>query len=338
MSDRRYTNRYPNFSLRGPVTLFVIVMVLIVTLTVLWNVVLVHDYQRLKELALETGSFHWTFVALGSALFVAIIVLASILAAQLFAQIRWSQRLANFTASVGHELNSPLSSIKLFAQTLRKPELSSDDRQTFVEKILFDVDRLHRLIANILRAAEMDRTREELQVVLQNVDLAQYLRGYGQDAEAIYRSSHLELTVDADADAGEPIVRLDPMMFRQVLDNLLDNAVRYRGDTPPRVEIELETLGPVGEARAVEVRVRDHGIGIAQLELGKLFERFYRIKEDQPQRRRQGTGIGLYVVRSIVAAHGGTVGARSAGLGHGSTFWIQLPLAGAKARAWTEGA
>lgn len=318
MTDRRYSQRYPNYSLRGPVTLFVVVLALILTLSVLWNVVLVHDYQELKALAFETRSFHWTFIALGSALFVAIIVLSSILAAQLFAQIRWSQRLTNFTSSVGHELNSPLTSIKLFVQTMRKPDLSLEDRLAFIDKILFDVERLHRLIANILRAAEMDRSGEELLVVPQAVALGDYLQSYVGDAQALYRTSRLELQLESPENL---TVQLDPMMFRQVLDNLLDNAVRYRGEGPPSVTIAAEALD-----HSVEIRVTDHGVGIDAHELGKIFERYYRIKENQPQRRRQGTGIGLHVVRSIVVAHGGTVGARSRGEGQGATFWIRLPL------------
>ena len=93
MSERRY-RKYPRRSLRGPVTLFVIVLVMVITLTVLWNFVLAHDYQQLRLLAQET-SFHGFFIALGSALFVAIIVLSSILAAQLFEQIRFRQALVD---------------------------------------------------------------------------------------------------------------------------------------------------------------------------------------------------------------------------------------------------
>ncbi len=191
MSERRY-RKYPRRSLRGPVTLFVIVLVMVVTLTVLWNFILVHDYQQLRKLAQE-ATFHGAFVAMGSALFVAIIVLSSILAAQLFDQIRFSQRQSNFIASVSHELNSPLSAIKLFAQTLRKHDIALEDRLDFVEKILFDVDRLHRLIANILRAAEADHRGQELHVVVQNVELGQYLRRYVVDAGPVYRASHLQL-------------------------------------------------------------------------------------------------------------------------------------------------
>ncbi|MCG8458229.1 MAG: HAMP domain-containing histidine kinase [Holophagales bacterium] len=340
MSDRRY----PKLSIRGPVTLFVIVLILMVTLTVLWNVALVQDYQKLRDLA-QAEPFHWTFIALGSLLFLTIIVLSSILSAQLIAQIRWSQRQSNFISSVSHELNSPLSSIKLLAQTLRKPELSTPDRLNFVGKILDDVERLHRLIANILRAAEMDYHGDELHVVPQQVELVAYLRDFVEAAGGVYRASGLRLALLVEGrtiphrpaaagpeGAGEPIdgvepiwVRLDPLMFRQVLDNLVDNAVRYRGEGEPEVEIRVLCRGG-----HVELHVRDQGIGIPDEALPKLFDRFYRIEQTDAQRRRKGTGIGLYVVRSIVLAHGGKIEAWSDGPGKGSTLWIRLPLPGAE--------
>ncbi|MEM7350875.1 MAG: HAMP domain-containing sensor histidine kinase [Acidobacteriota bacterium] len=314
MSDRRYRS----LSLRGPVTLFVIVLVLIITLTVLWHVALVQDYQKLKDLAAQDAAFHWTFIALGSVLFLTIIVLASILGSQLIGHIRWSRRQSNFIASVSHELNSPLSAIKLFAQTLRKSELSTRDRIDFVDKILFDVERLQRLIANILRAAEIDNRGDELPVVMQSVELFGYLRAYIRDAQTLNEENDLHLTLSGQ---GEMWSKLDRMMFRQVLDNLIDNAIRYRGDQRPRVELTLEQVDEWGELRIV-----DRGIGVEAHELPHLFDRFYRSEDQAGPPKRKGTGIGLFVVRSIVEAHGGRVKAFSAGRGRGLTVSIRLPL------------
>ncbi|MEM1180215.1 MAG: HAMP domain-containing sensor histidine kinase [Acidobacteriota bacterium] len=313
MKDGR---RYPQISLKGPVILFVIVLVLMLTLAVLWSAVLVHDYQLLRNVAGE-APFHWSFIALGSTLFLTIIVLSSILSAQLFAQIRWRQRQSNFISSVSHELNSPLSSIKLFAQTLRKPDLALEDRLRFVSKIVTDVDRLHRLIGNILRAAEMDYHGDELQVVTQRVEISDYLRRAVADAREVYVESGLTLELDAPT---EETVHLDPLMFRQVLDNLLDNAVRYAGDDPPHVDIRVRRLDG-----HVDVRVRDRGVGIPSEALPHLFDRFYRIEEMSKSRRRKGTGIGLYVVRSIIHAHGGKVTVASDGPDCGATFTVRLP-------------
>ena len=309
-------HRYRSLSLRGPVTLFVIVLVLIVTLTVLWHVVLVKDYQKLKLLAAQ-DAFHWTFIALGSVLFLAIIVLSISLGAQLIGHIRWSQRQSNFISSVSHELNSPLSAIKLFAQTLRNEDLSRVDRLDFVEKILFDVERLQRLIANILRAAEVDNRGDELPVVTQKVELVGYLREYIADAEALNAESGLRLSLTGEA---ELEVKLDRMMFRQVLDNLIDNAIRYRGPLAPAVELKLTRVDDWAE-----LRIADRGLGVAPDELPYLFDRFYRSDQQASGRPRKGTGIGLYVVRSIVDAHGGRVKAFSDGPGRGTTISIRLP-------------
>jgi signal transduction histidine kinase len=294
--------------------MFVVILVLVCTLTVLWHVRLVHDYHKLRALASQ-DAFHWLFIALGSVLFLAIIVLSSILGGQFISHIKWSRRQSNFIASVSHELNSPLSSIKLFAQTLRQGDLSVSDRRDFVEKILFDVERLQRLIANILRAAEVDNRGHELQVVPQRLELFDYLRRFIEDARALHAKHGLEISL-----LGEPgpWVRLDPLMFRQVLDNLVDNAVRYAGDRPPKVEIRLDHL-----ADWLQIRVRDQGLGAAPEDLGKIFDRFVRI--EHPRVKRPGTGIGLYVVRSIVQAHGGRVRAESNGPGEGLTLSIRIP-------------
>lgn len=304
-------------TLRGPVTLFVVVLVLIVTLTVLWNVVLVHDYQALRALTTQAPAFHGTFLILGSALFLAIIVLSSILGAKLFGQIRWAQRQSDFIASVSHELNSPLSAIKLFAQTLRRRELPAEDLG-FVDKILTDVERLQRLIANILRAAEIDDRGALLRVAPQSIDLGEYLTAYAEDARTLWGESGLELTVEVPE---RLLVRLDRMMFRQVLDNLVDNAVRYGGDHAPRVTIAAHAVG----ASAV-IEVRDRGMGVEAGELPYLFDRFFRT-ETGIGTRRKGTGIGLFVVRSIVASHGGEIEARSDGPGRGTTMVVRLPRA-----------
>ncbi|NJL28914.1 MAG: HAMP domain-containing histidine kinase [Thermoanaerobaculia bacterium] len=318
--------KHRNLSIRGPLTLFIIVLVLISTLTVLWNVVLVHDYNKLRELAAQDTAFHGTFLALGSLLFLTIIVLSSILGAQLIGQLRWSQRQSNFIASVSHELNSPLSAIKLFAQTLRRDDLSTGDRRNFVEKILFDVERLSRLVANILRAAEVDNRGAELLIAPQRVELHSYLDDYLEDAVALHRENGLAMSL---AGKGPLWVELDRMMFRQVLDNLVDNAVRYRGERPPKIHVEVAPLDG-----KIEIRVSDQGIGVPAAELVKLFDRFYRIETGEaPRRGRKGTGIGLYIVRTIVHAHGGKVGARSEGPGKGTTIWIRLPAAEAEEEA-----
>ena len=313
MRDRRT----PRFSLKGAIWLFSVILVLAVTLTVLWNVVLAHDLRRLSALASESGTFHWTLILLGSALFLAVIVLLTILAIKLFSNILWGQRQSNFLASVTHELNSPLSSIKLFTQTLRKDDLTSAERTNFVRKILLDIDRLRHIIANILRAAEVDNRGEELRVVTEELDFRDYLAQYVEDVQAQYAEK-----LDLSLDAPEPVwVGMDRITFRQVLDNLLDNAIRYRRGNRATVELRLSE----GEGHAL-LEVVDQGMGIPKKELSKIFERFYRLAEQEgPETGRKGMGIGLNVVRSIMLSHGGSVEARSSGPGRGAVIRLRLP-------------
>jgi len=311
--------RFRNTSVRLPAALLATVLVLVITLTVLWNFVLVHDYNRLKELA--GGSyFHTTFIILGSALFLAITVLSTILGIRLISNLRWSQRQSNFLASVSHELNSPLSSIKLFAQTLQREGLSPVDRARFTGKILVDTERLSRIVANIVRAAEVDHRGEHLTVAPGEVDLMSYLRTYVDDAQAVH-AGEVALSLSGD----ESCVEIDPLMFRQVLDNLVDNAIRYRSKAPAQVEVRV-----VRDGEWTEIQVTDQGIGVAAERLDRIFDRFSRLDDKQG---RRGMGIGLSIVRSVVMSHGGTVGARSAGPGRGTTIWVRLP---AVARAGVE--
>ena len=317
--------RYRHLSLRGPVTLFIVVLVLIVVLTVLWNVVLVNDYQKLRQLATESAAFHWTYIGLGTALFVTIITLSSILGARLIGQIRWNRHQTNLLASVSHELNSPLSSIKLFAQTLERVDLEPEARADFVGKILDDVERLQRLIANILRAAEADHLEgSELRMAPRTVDLRAYLEAYLRDANLLRDPGTVELSLEAPTMA---TVRLDAQMFRQVLDNLVDNAIRYAGELPARIALSV-----AHEDGWVRLAVADGGIGVPLKALPHLFDRFFRVGERGQRDGRRGTGIGLYVVRTIVQAHAGKVSASSDGLGHGTTITVRLPAVPEPAR------
>jgi len=306
--------RLSKLSVRRPAILFAIVLLLILTLTVLWNFVLVHDYNLLKELA-GGGTFHTAFIVVGSALFLAIIALATVLAGQMIGSVRRTQRQSNFLASVSHELNSPLSAIRLFAQTLRQPDLRPEERANFAGKIILDVDRLSHVVANILRAAEVDRRGDELPVTPTEVELVAYLREYAEDARTVF-AGRVEITLEGE----EAWVEVDPLMFRQVLDNLVDNSIRYRSETPARVAVSV-----VQDGASTEIRFVDQGIGVPPHLLDRIFERFFRVDDGKARTGLRGMGIGLSVVRSIVRSHGGTVEARSEGPGRGTTIVVRLP-------------
>jgi signal transduction histidine kinase len=308
------SSRRKALSLRGPAILLGLVILSSVALTVLWNVFLVHDYRKIREVTGEV-TFHTTFIVIGSVLFTAIIVLSTVLGIQLFTNLRWRQRQENFLASVSHELNSPLSAIKLFGQTLQSNQLSAEERTRFTEKILANVNRLRALISNILRAAEVDHVGEELLVHRGEVDLRALLDEYAEDARTIH-GDRLRLSV-----VGDPVwVELDALLFLQVLDNLVDNAMRYAGKPVTDVELRIE---PEGDR--VRLDVTDTGSGIPRDRLESVFERFHRVGHAERETGRRGVGIGLNVVRAIVRSHGGTVEALSPGPGGGTTIRIRLP-------------
>lgn len=320
-------------SLRGPVLLFVFALVLVVALLVLWNVVLAVDYQRIKELAAEAeqqgGGFHWTFIALGSALFVTTIVLLSVLGAQLISEIKAGQRLAGFIATFTHELNSPLASIKLFAQTLRRPGLKPEEQERFIDLILADVERLRGQIGNVLRAAQVDAPMG-LQPTLEPTDLNQWLGDYvaARRLGLERTSDHVRLSFTPGPPA---LVQIDRSFFRQVIDNLLDNAIKYARPQAGGVNVAVVVCeGSSDDTVAVEVR--DDGVGIHEADLERIFERFGRAERGQPA-RCQGTGLGLWVVRTLVEAQGGEVWATSPGLDRGTTVRVELPRAAVAALA-----
>ena len=310
-------------SLTWPVVVFVLVLVLTVTLTVLWNVVLVHDYLRIQQLA-ETeaersGPFHTTFIALGSSLFLVIIALVSIFGARMFAEIRWGRRQENFLASVSHELNSPLQSIKLQAQTLARQELPPDHRQRFLQALLEDVDRLTALIQNVLRAAQIDQ--RQLAVRLEKVALRDFLQTYVDRAASLFERGEdgRQITLCPGDDC---CVEVDRLLLRQLLDNLVDNAVKYSPVGQCRIELSLEAaLG-----RPAVLVVRDQGIGLPRDQRRRIFERFYRIQDEDPDRSRHGTGLGLSIVRSIAKTHGWEVRAVSDGPGQGTAVLVEIPV------------
>ncbi len=312
-------------SIRGPVILFVIALVLVVALLILWNVVLAVDYQRIKALAREAeeqgGGFHWTFIGLGSALFVTTIVLLSVLGAQLISEIRASQRLAAFIATFTHELNSPLASIKLFAQTLRRPGLKPEEHERFLDLILSDVERLRGQIGNVLRTAQLDAPLG-LQTTPEPTDLNQWLGEYVAARRLGHERTGDEARLRFTA-GPEALVRLDRALFRQVIDNLLDNAVKYARPGAGGVDVEIVVCQGSNDD-TVAVEVRDTGCGIHEHDLERIFERFGRAERGQTA-RCQGTGLGLWVVRTLVDAHGGEVWATSPGLDRGTTIRIELP-------------
>jgi two-component system phosphate regulon sensor histidine kinase PhoR len=231
----------------------------------------------------------------------------------------------DFVANVSHELKTPLTSVRGYAETLLDGGLEdADRREEFVRVIRDQAKRLQDLVEDLLSLAELER--EGARIEKTRFDLRQAAERQVADLQDRARRAGLALTIEP----GEPaFVLADRGRVDQVLANLLDNALKYteRG----AITVALGVDGGAGEAAdgAPEPRVwceiRDTGPGIAQEHQARIFERFYRV-DDARSRERGGTGLGLSIVKHIVALHQGEVAVRST-LGRGSTFRFELPAA-----------
>jgi signal transduction histidine kinase len=234
-------------------------------------------------------------------------------------EVRRNEQHDTFINSMTHELKTPVTSIRLYLETLQRRDLDPSKRQEFYQVMLEDSDRLLRLIDQALRATRTPRLKllqrapvDVPTLVQECVNLAQ--TQHHLDSDALQYAE----TLDASRPA---VVMGDPDELKAAVSNLIDNAVKYSG---PQVRVRVEVTGT--EAGRVAIRVHDEGVGISTAELKRIFRRFYRIPGAVALRVR-GTGLGLFIVSSVARKHGGHVFAESAGPGHGSTFTLQLPLA-----------
>ncbi len=238
----------------------------------------------------------------------------------LIREIRRNEQHDAFINAMTHELKTPVASIRLYLQTLQTREVSDTKRRDFYDIMLADSDRLMNTIDQVLRAARasadrsLTRTPVDLRTVVRDcVELAR--TRHRLPAEALTYKTGEALGADGATVLG------DTEEIKAAVSNLIDNAVKYSGQQV-RVFVDLVQ----SEAGRVSVRVRDHGIGIPRVELKRIFKRFYRIPNSVAMRVK-GTGLGLFIVRSVAERHGGRAYAESEGAGQGSTFVIELPPA-----------
>jgi two-component system sensor histidine kinase SenX3 len=235
-------------------------------------------------------------------------------------EIRRNEEQDRFINAVTHELKTPVASIRLYLETLQSRQVDDAKRRQFYGIMLADSERLLSTIEQVLHAGKTRSARGKRGH--SPVELRELVR----DCLTVARSRHQLSSESIEyAESLQPghstIVLGDPEDLRAAVANLIDNAIKY-SESHVRVLVEVATT----DARHVAVRVKDHGVGIPKTELKRIFKRFYRIPETVA-RRVTGTGLGLFIVRSVAKRHGGRVYAESAGAGLGSTVTLQLPLA-----------
>jgi PAS domain S-box-containing protein len=228
---------------------------------------------------------------------------------------------STFASIISHELKTPVALIKGYAQTLARPDATWDAetaRQS-LQIIEEEADRLEALINNLLDVSRIQAGG--LQLDVDDVDLAVLARKVAD----VYRLQTTTHQIEADFPQPLPFVRGDEERLRQVLTNLLNNAIKY-SPTGGVIRIGgwVEKAEALNQAPRVVLYVADQGIGIPAQELGYIFERFYRV-DSTLRRTTAGAGLGLYLSKAIVEAHGGQIWARSEA-GKGTTFFVALPL------------
>lgn len=233
-------------------------------------------------------------------------------------EVRKNEQHDTFINSVTHELKTPVASIRLYLETLQSRDVGEQKRKEFYEIMLADSDRLLATINQVLRAARSGRA------VRHHVKSMINMNTLVDECVLIARRRHHlpEEAVEARFSESPPNVKGDPEELQAAVLNLLDNAVKY--STAGNVQIRVEVSMP--ERDTVQICVEDQGIGISRDQLGRIFKRFYRVPEGVAT-RIHGTGLGLFIVRSVVKRHGGKTFARSPGKGLGSSFTIRLPAA-----------
>ncbi|MCO6511700.1 MAG: HAMP domain-containing histidine kinase [Aridibacter famidurans] len=231
-------------------------------------------------------------------------------------EIRKNEQQDAFLNAVTHELKTPLASIRLYLQTLKQRDLTPEKRLEFYDIMLADSDRLLATVEQVLAASktkEKNRRSNVAPVDLREIvaeSVSQIVTRYNLPEDAI------KITEGSD----ELMIEADREDLQTVFLNLLDNAVKYSGDDPDiAVKFRLRSTG------MAEVHVKDRGRGIPSSELKSIFKRFYRVRGSGASDPK-GTGLGLFIVRSIVGSYGGRILVKSKGPNKGSTFIVRLPV------------
>jgi two-component system, OmpR family, sensor histidine kinase SenX3 len=261
------------------------------------------------------GARHGVLLVVGILLLLIIISGVVLNTISLVREIHRNEQKDAFINAVTHELKTPVASIRLYLETLQTRAVDEDKRKEFYRIMLEDSDRLLATIEQVLRTGRMGAASRG--VNLARIDLGALVEECVSRARAIHR-----MPAEAITFCPGPAVTImaDLEEVRAAVSNLIDNAVKYSGKD---VKVVVETRQLDGQ---VLMRVKDAGVGIPKSELKRVFKRFHRVPGPLTSRVK-GTGLGLFIVRSVAKRHGGRAWAESEGTGRGSTFFLQLPVA-----------
>jgi len=273
-----------------------------------------HSEQQSKLEILEnkTRKQRWMIVGEGI-VFILLISIGAIQIRQSFInEMQLNKQQNNFLLSVTHELRSPLASIQLALQTIRGKRVNEEQGDKLMKNSLQDVDRLKVLVENILVTTKIEThqqqfTHEEINLSELIVEICKHYRNRHGFVHPLY--------CNADASC---YLQADPVAIQLIISNLIDNAAKY-SPSESTIEVLLHKMD-----KNVSIVVKDKGVGISPEEQKNIFKKFYRIGTEETRTAR-GTGLGLYLVKQLVAMYKGTIQVHSE-LNQGSKFVVSLPI------------
>jgi two-component system phosphate regulon sensor histidine kinase PhoR len=222
---------------------------------------------------------------------------------------------SDFVANVSHELKTPITTIKGFVETLREEAVDDPNaRRHFLDIILKNAERLHSIVEDLLTLSRVEEEDRKAQIILQSDSIAKPMVAAIEDCSLKAFEKGIRIVFDCP---NEIRAKINAPLLEQAITNLIVNSIKYSDENTAVI-----LKGRVGDD-AVIISVKDHGIGIAEEHLPRLFERFYR-SDKARSRKLGGTGLGLAIVKHIVSAHNGKVKVKSR-VGEGTTFTIKLP-------------
>jgi len=284
-----------------PVALNVVLMSLNVVLMVVW-IVLLAQYKSWATLTVGTIAFSVILVGL---VFYLVLTIK---------EIRLNQRQSNFVDSVTHELKSPIASLRLYLETLQMRKLDENRRTEFYDVMETELTRLDQLINQLLEVGRLDAIGQESKP--EDIELETLLKKCAESA-----CTHHKCAIEDvfHFDIQPAIINGRRLVLEMIFRNLLDNAVKYAAETPQVVvQVEVKTRG------RVITRISDNGDGVEPDIRKKIFRMFYRAGSEL-ERTQTGTGLGLYIVRTLTHLLKGHVSVHDKPDGQGSIFEVELP-------------
>jgi signal transduction histidine kinase len=294
-----------------------LIWVVMVVFWVYWFIGRSHEFRELAlryKPELVTKGVEWLVLVEGLLMLVAILAGVYIIFLYWRRQAKLYLQQRSYISQLTHELKSPLASIQLHLETVKLRDLPKDKLDGFIDTMLSDTDRLNVLTSNLLMATRIEF--RQLGEKAKRIDFSKFVSEYLDKKRGdLPEGGRITTEIEPDIYA---VIETEGM--EMALRNLLENALLY-SPVSPEIRVALRRSG-----RQCVLEFQDNGKGLNKSELDPIFDMFYRVRT--PGENIRGTGLGLYIVKSVVNAHGGKISVESEGPGKGCTFRISLPLPG----------